>query len=74
MRIDDATRAGDHVYAVIRSTAVNQDGATSTLTAPNQNAQERLVRAALQQEPRDRARRRLEDAPVRHEALVGQRA
>ena len=41
-RLDDALRAGDHVRAIIRNSAVNQDGKTSGITLPNQQAQERL--------------------------------
>jgi acyl transferase domain-containing protein/NADPH:quinone reductase-like Zn-dependent oxidoreductase len=44
----DALRDGDRVYAVVRGTAVNQDGSTNVLTAPNGLAQQEVVRAALQ--------------------------
>jgi acyl transferase domain-containing protein len=44
----DALSHGDHIYAVIRGTAVNQDGRTSVLTAPNGLAQQQVIRAALQ--------------------------
>jgi polyketide synthase 12/epothilone polyketide synthase D len=37
---------GDRVYAVIRATAVNQDGRTPGMTVPNQEAQEALLRQA----------------------------
>lgn len=37
---------GDRVYAVIRGTAVNQDGRTNGMTVPSQEAQEALVRQA----------------------------
>ncbi len=37
---------GDRVYAVIRGTAVNQDGRTPTMTVPGQQAQEALLREA----------------------------
>jgi thioester reductase-like protein len=40
---------GDRIYALIRSTAANQDGRTSGLTVPSQSSQEALVRAACQQ-------------------------
>jgi acyl transferase domain-containing protein/NADPH:quinone reductase-like Zn-dependent oxidoreductase/NAD(P)-dependent dehydrogenase (short-subunit alcohol dehydrogenase family) len=43
----DALRDGDRVYAVIRGTAVNQDGCTNVLTAPNGLAQQEVIRAAL---------------------------
>ena len=42
----DAVRDGDLVYAVIRATALNQDGRTPGLTVPSQAAQEALVRDA----------------------------
>ena len=41
-RLDDALRAGDHVRAVIRNTAINQDGKTNGITLPSQKAQESL--------------------------------
>ena len=44
----DALRDGDRVYAVVRGTAVNQDGRTNVLTAPSGLAQQEVVRAALQ--------------------------
>ena len=37
---------GDRVYAVIRGTAVNQDGRTPGMTVPSQEAQEALLRQA----------------------------
>jgi acyl transferase domain-containing protein/acyl carrier protein len=37
---------GDTVHAVIRGTAVNQDGATFGLSSPNAAAQEEVIRAA----------------------------
>jgi acyl transferase domain-containing protein len=39
----------DRVYAVIRATAVNQDGRTSTITAPNGEAQAAMLREATEQ-------------------------
>lgn len=41
-RVDDALRDGDCVRAVIRNTAVNQDGRTNGITLPSQKAQETL--------------------------------
>ena len=46
-RLADARRHGHQVLAVIRGTAVNQDGTSSQLTAPNGPAQQRVIRDAL---------------------------
>ncbi|MFH8386145.1 type I polyketide synthase, partial [Kitasatospora sp. NPDC018058] len=46
-RLSDAQAAGHPVLAVIRGTAINQDGKSSQLTAPNGPAQQRVIRAAL---------------------------
>nr|WP_086844476.1 type I polyketide synthase [Amycolatopsis kentuckyensis] len=46
-RLSDAQRQGHRVLAVVRGSAINQDGASSQLTAPNGPAQERVIRAAL---------------------------
>jgi acyl transferase domain-containing protein len=46
-RLSDAQRDGDRVLAVIRGTAVNQDGRSAGVTAPNGPAQESVIRAAL---------------------------
>jgi acyl transferase domain-containing protein len=46
-RLADAQADGDRVLAVIRSSAVNQDGPSSGLTAPSGPAQEAVVREAL---------------------------
>ncbi|MFI2435997.1 SDR family NAD(P)-dependent oxidoreductase [Streptomyces sp. NPDC018693] len=47
-RLDDARRDGDEVLAVLRGTAVNQDGRSQGLSAPNGPAQVRVVRRALE--------------------------
>ncbi|MBZ5521036.1 MAG: SDR family NAD(P)-dependent oxidoreductase [Acidobacteriia bacterium] len=43
-RLDDALKDGDHVYGVIRGSGINQDGATSGITAPSSVSQTRLER------------------------------
>jgi acyl transferase domain-containing protein/acyl-CoA synthetase (AMP-forming)/AMP-acid ligase II/acyl carrier protein len=48
-RLADAQRDGDRILAVIRGTAVNQDGHSAGLTVPNGRAQQRVIRRALQQ-------------------------
>ena len=46
-RLADAVADDDRVLAVIRGTAVNQDGHSTVLSAPNGLAQQALLRAAL---------------------------
>lgn len=46
-RLSDAQKAGDNVLAVIRGSAVNNDGPAGGLTMPNAAAQEALIRTAL---------------------------
>lgn len=48
-RYSDAKRDGDKIYAIIKSTGVNQGGATSGLTVPNGEAQESLIRQVYSQ-------------------------
>ncbi len=48
-RLADALHDGDHIYAVIKATAVNQDGLTDSITAPNPAAQKAMMRAAVTQ-------------------------
>ena len=44
-RLKDAQEAGDPIRAIIRGTGVNQDGKTSGITLPNQEAQQSLIRS-----------------------------
>ncbi len=47
--LSQAEAEGDQIYAVIRATAVNQDGLTNGLPAPNPKAQEAVLREAYRQ-------------------------
>ncbi|MDX6353294.1 MAG: hypothetical protein QOF98_197, partial [Streptomyces sp.] len=47
-RLDQALADGDRVHAVIRGSAVNNDGATDGLTVPSPDAQEKVLRRAHQ--------------------------
>src|SRR5262249_43421803 len=46
-RLADALAANDHVLAVIRGIAINQDGRTNGLSAPNGLSPQRVIRRAL---------------------------
>ncbi|MDI3287043.1 type I polyketide synthase [Polyangium sp. 15x6] len=46
-RLSSALADGDRIHAVIRGSAINHDGRSAGLTAPNPRAQAALVRAAL---------------------------
>jgi acyl transferase domain-containing protein len=46
-RLSDAEANGDNILAVIRGTAINQDGRTSGLTVPNGPAQQDVIHQAL---------------------------
>ena len=55
-RLADAEADGDRIWAVVRATALNQDGASPGLTVPSGPAQERVIEAALRRagiEPAD---------------------
>ncbi|MCV7412129.1 polyketide synthase [Mycobacterium florentinum] len=55
-RLEDAIRDGDRIRAVIRGSAINQDGASGGLTVPNGVAQQRVIAEALKRanlEPHD---------------------
>ena len=45
--LDQATRDGDPIHAVILGTAVNQDGRTTGMSVPSARAQAEMIRAAL---------------------------
>ncbi|WP_326700512.1 acyltransferase domain-containing protein [Streptomyces sp. NBC_01754] len=55
-RLEDAVADGQQVYAVIRGTAVNQDGRSNGITAPNRWSQQDVLAAAYRRagvEPTD---------------------
>lgn len=58
-RLGDAQRDGDTVLALVRGTAVGQDGDSAGLTVPNGSAQEAVMRTAL-------ANARLEPADIQY--------
>ncbi|WP_261595507.1 type I polyketide synthase, partial [Pseudoalteromonas holothuriae] len=45
--LTEAEQDGDHIYGVIRGTAVNHGGRANSLTAPNPKAQAQLLEAAI---------------------------
>ena len=47
-RLSDAVAAGDNILALIRGSAINHDGRSSGLTVPNGQAQQAVVRSALE--------------------------
>ncbi|CAB3765823.1 SDR family NAD(P)-dependent oxidoreductase [Paraburkholderia humisilvae] len=55
-RLSDAVRDGNHIYGVIRGSALNHGGRTNGYTVPNPHAQAAVIRAALTEagiNPRD---------------------
>ena len=46
-RLSDALADGDRIRALIRGSALNQDGRSSGLTVPNLSAQKAVIRQAL---------------------------
>ncbi|WP_238652003.1 SDR family NAD(P)-dependent oxidoreductase [Paenibacillus piscarius] len=48
-KLEDAVRDNNHIYGVIRGSAVNHCGASQTIAAPSMNAQKEVVEAALRQ-------------------------
>ncbi|PEP92268.1 hypothetical protein CN582_25460 [Bacillus wiedmannii] len=46
--LDEAVRDGDHIYGVIKATAVNHGGKTNGYTVPNPIAQSELILKALE--------------------------
>lgn len=46
-RFTDAVAAGDNILALIRGSAINQDGPSSGFTVPSKTAQEALIRSSL---------------------------
>ena len=47
-RLSDARAKGHPIHALVRASAVNHDGASSGITAPNGTSQRKVIRAALE--------------------------
>ncbi|PSR19697.1 beta-ketoacyl synthase [filamentous cyanobacterium CCP3] len=47
-RLSDAQKDGDHILAVVRGSAVNHNGRSSSLVAPNGPAQQSVIQKALE--------------------------
>ncbi|KAI5241809.1 putative polyketide synthase [Aureobasidium subglaciale] len=61
-RLDDASKNGDPIRAIIRNTGLNQDGKTETITAPSALAQEALIREVYSKAGLDPAETRFFEA------------
>jgi len=48
-RLADAERDGDHIYAVIKGSAINHGGKTNGYSVPNPNAQQMVIERALKE-------------------------
>lgn len=48
-RLEDAERDGDHIWACVAATAINQDGSSEGLTVPRELAQKSVISAAIDQ-------------------------
>ncbi len=48
-RLADAERDGDHIYGVIKSSALNHGGKTNGYSVPNPNAQQMVISRALRE-------------------------
>jgi len=46
-RFEDARRDGDNILAVVKGSAVNNDGQGTSFGTPNEKAQEKVFRSAL---------------------------
>ena len=47
--LEQAKKDGDHIYGVVKATAVNHGGKTNGYTVPNLNAQKQVVEKAIQE-------------------------
>ena len=48
-RLSDAERDGDHIWAIVAATAINQDGTSEGLTVPRGTSQKAVIEAAAKQ-------------------------